>query len=79
MKKSAIVVVINSLLIYDYVGGREDVNPDPDKVRTLIILCSLVLWLQMVHLWIYNFIRSFCQNFMLSLTYIPIPCMEYME
>ena len=46
LKKSAIVVVINSLLIYDYVGGWEDVNPDPDEVRTLSILCSLVLWLQ---------------------------------
>ena len=34
VKKSAIVVVINSLLIYEYVGGREGVNPDPDKVRT---------------------------------------------
>ena len=53
MKKSAIVVVINSLLIYYYVGGREDVYPDPDKVRTLSILCSLVLWLQVEYLRIY--------------------------
>ena len=45
MKKSAIVAVINSLLIYEYVGGREGVNPDPDKVRTSLI-CSLVLWPQ---------------------------------
>ena len=37
VKKSAMVVVINSLLIYDYVGGWEGVNPDPDKVRTLSI------------------------------------------
>ena len=33
VKKSAIVVVINSLLIYDYVCSREGVNPDPYKVR----------------------------------------------
>ena len=37
MKKISIVVVINSLLIYDYVGGWEGVNPDPDEVRTLSI------------------------------------------
>ena len=41
MKKSAIVVVINSLLIYDYVGGREGVNPDPDEVKTSsIYMCT---------------------------------------
>ena len=34
MDKSNIVVVLNSLLIYDYFGGREGVNPDPDEVRT---------------------------------------------
>ena len=39
-------MVINSLLIYDYVGGREGVNPDPDKVRISSIICSLVLWPQ---------------------------------
>ena len=27
-------MVRNSLLVYDYVGGREGVNPDPDEVRT---------------------------------------------
>ena len=54
MNKSAIVVVTNCLLIYDYVGGRENVNPDPYKVRTLSILCSLVLWLQVGYLWIYS-------------------------
>ena len=54
MNKSAIVVVTNSLLIYDYVGGREDVNPDPYKVQTSSILCSLVLWLQVGYLWIYT-------------------------
>ena len=32
MKKSTIVVVINSLMIYDYVGGREGGNPDPYEV-----------------------------------------------
>ena len=37
MEKSAIVVVINSLLIYDYVDCQEGVNPDPYKVRTLSI------------------------------------------
>ena len=26
-------MVINGLMIYDYVGGREGVNPDPYKVR----------------------------------------------
>ena len=34
MEKSNIVVVLNSLLIYDYFGSREGVNPDPDEVRT---------------------------------------------
>ena len=53
MKKSNIIVVTNSLLIYDYVGGQEDVNPDPYEVRTSSILCSLVLWLQVGYLWIY--------------------------
>ena len=46
MKKSAIVVVKNILLICDYVGGREDDNPDLYGVRTLSISCSLVLWIQ---------------------------------
>ena len=32
LKKSAIVVVINSLLIYDYIGGWEDVNPDLEHI-----------------------------------------------
>ena len=41
LNKSAIVVVINSLLIYDYVGGREGVNSDPDEVRTSSIdMCT---------------------------------------
>ena len=47
-------MVINSLLIYDYVGGRMDVNPDQYEVRTSSILYSLVLWLQVAYLWIYN-------------------------
>ena len=34
MKKSAIVAVIHILLIYDYNGGQEGVNPNPDEVRT---------------------------------------------
>ena len=34
LKKSAFFVVRNSLLIYDYVGVQEGVNPDPDEVRT---------------------------------------------
>ena len=46
-------MVINSLLIYDYVGGREGVNPDPYKVRTSSI-CSLVLGPQVGYLWIYT-------------------------
>ena len=54
MKKSAIVVVKNSLLIYNYVGGWEDVNPVQYKVRTSIILSSLVLLLQVGYLWIYK-------------------------
>ena len=51
MKKSSIVVVRNSLLIYDYVGGREDVNPDLDEVRSSRILCSPGLWPQVGYLW----------------------------
>ena len=47
-------MVTNILLIYDYVGGREDVNPDPYEVRTSRILCSLVLWLQVGYMWIYK-------------------------
>ena len=54
MKNSAIVVAKNTLLIYDYVGGREDVNPDPYEVQTSSILCSLVLWLHVGYLWIYK-------------------------
>ena len=53
MEKRAIVVVINSLLVYDYVGGREGINPDLYKVRTSSI-CSLVLWPQVGYLWIYK-------------------------
>ena len=46
-------MVINSLLIYDYVGGQEDVNHDPYEVRTSSILCSLVMWIQVGYRWIY--------------------------
>ena len=46
-------MVINSLLIYDYVGGQEDVNHDPYEVRTSSILCSLVMWIQVGCRWIY--------------------------
>ena len=42
MKKSDIVVSNKYFIDYGYVGSREDINPDPYKVRTSSILCSLV-------------------------------------
>ena len=54
MKKSDIVVGKKYFIDYGYVGSREDINPDPYKVRTSSILCSLVRWIQVGYLRIYS-------------------------